>query len=117
MAKATASPPARRRSGDRPRGKAKTPKHKTKETSPPKHGARARGREAARQDRAAHGGAGFFSAEVRKMSAPDRGEMLDRADKALSIRRQCALLCVARSGVYRAKRPDFQLGITCPWSS
>ena len=39
------------------------------------------------------------------MSAPDRGEMLDRADKALSIRRQCALLCVARSGVYRAKRP------------
>src|ERR1035437_9388748 len=37
MAKATASPPARRRSGDRPRGKAKTPKHKTKETSPPKH--------------------------------------------------------------------------------
>ena len=39
------------------------------------------------------------------MSAPDRGEMLDRADKALSIRRQCALLCVARAGVYRAKRP------------
>jgi putative transposase len=39
------------------------------------------------------------------MSVPDRGEMLDRADKALSIRRQCALLCVARSGVYRAKRP------------
>ena len=39
------------------------------------------------------------------MSAPDRGEMLDRADKALAIRRQCALLCVARSGVYRAKRP------------
>ena len=39
------------------------------------------------------------------MSAPDRGEMLDRADKALSIRRQCALLCVARSSVYRAKRP------------
>src|SRR5580704_8519617 len=68
-------------------------------------GARARGREAARQDRAAHGGAGFFSQEVRKMSAPDRREMLDRADKALSIRRQCALLCVARSGVYRAKRP------------
>ena len=39
------------------------------------------------------------------MSAPDRGEMLDRADKALSIRRQCGLLCVARSGVSRAKRP------------
>jgi putative transposase len=39
------------------------------------------------------------------MSAPDRREMLGRADKALSMRRQCALLCVARSGVYRAKRP------------
>ena len=37
MAKATASPPARSHSADRPRGKAKTPKHKTKETSPPKH--------------------------------------------------------------------------------
>src|SRR6202040_731697 len=46
-----------------------------------------------------------FLARRSGMSAPDRGEMLDRADKALSIRRQCALLCVARSGVYRAKRP------------
>jgi putative transposase len=35
------------------------------------------------------------------MSAPDRRAMLDRADNALSIRRQCALLRVARSGVYR----------------
>ena len=41
------------------------------------------------------------------MSAPDRRAMLDRADKALSVRRQCALLGVARSGVYRgrASRP------------
>ena len=31
--------------------------------------------------------------------------MLDRADKALSIRRQCALLGVARSGLYRAGKP------------
>jgi putative transposase len=39
--------------------------------------------------------------------------MLDRADKALSIRRQCALLAVARSGVYRPKRPanDNDLGL------
>jgi hypothetical protein len=35
------------------------------------------------------------------MSAPDRRAMLDRADKAL--RRQCALLGVARSG--RRNRP------------
>ena len=39
------------------------------------------------------------------MSAPDRRAMLDRADKAVSVRRQCALLGVARSGVYRAPKP------------
>ena len=39
------------------------------------------------------------------MSAPDRRAMLDRADQALSLRRQCALLGVARSGVYRARKP------------
>ena len=39
------------------------------------------------------------------MSAPDRRAMLDRADEALSVRRQCALLGVARSGVYRAAKP------------
>src|ERR1700733_10741190 len=54
---------------------------------------------------AAHGRPGFFSQEVRKMSAPDRRAMLDRADKSLSVRRQCALLGVARSGVYRERKP------------
>jgi putative transposase len=39
------------------------------------------------------------------MSTPDRRGMLDRADKVLSIRRQCILLGVARSGVYRTPRP------------
>jgi putative transposase len=39
------------------------------------------------------------------MSAPDRRAMLDRSDRALSVRRQCALLGVARSGVYRARKP------------
>jgi putative transposase len=39
------------------------------------------------------------------MSAPDRRAMLDRADKTLSIRRQCAVIGVARSGVYRARKP------------
>jgi hypothetical protein len=38
------------------------------------------------------------------MSAPDRREMLDRADKALSIRCQGGLLCVARSGVYPGEK-------------
>jgi len=48
------------------------------------------------------------------MSAPDRRAMLDRADKALSVRRQCALLGVARSGVYRGLRPlnDNDVGLT-----
>lgn len=39
------------------------------------------------------------------MSAPDRRALLDRAHGKLSIRRQCALLGVARSGVYREPRP------------
>jgi putative transposase len=39
------------------------------------------------------------------MSAPDRRAMLDRADEALSLRRQCALLGVARFGVYRPAKP------------
>jgi len=47
------------------------------------------------------------------MSAPDRRDMLDRADKTLSIRRQCELLGVARSGVYRPRKPanDNDLGL------
>lgn len=39
------------------------------------------------------------------MSAPDRRALLDREHGKLSIRRQCALLGVARSGVYREQRP------------
>jgi putative transposase len=39
------------------------------------------------------------------MSAPDRRAMLDRAEETLSVRRQCALLGVARSGAYRAAKP------------
>ena len=39
------------------------------------------------------------------MSAPDRRALLDRDDSGLSIRRQCGLLGLARSGVYRLARP------------
>ena len=39
------------------------------------------------------------------MSAPDRRAKLDRAHGDLSVRRQCAMLGVARSGVYRKPRP------------
>ena len=35
------------------------------------------------------------------MSAPDRRAMVERPGKDLSVRRQCALVGVARSGVYR----------------
>jgi putative transposase len=35
------------------------------------------------------------------MSAPDRRKLVDRTDGKLSIRRQCELLGIARSGVYR----------------
>jgi putative transposase len=37
------------------------------------------------------------------MSAPDRRAMIERPGAALSVRRQCALLNLARSGVYRPK--------------
>jgi putative transposase len=48
------------------------------------------------------------------MSAPDRRARLDRDHGRLSIRRQCALLGVARSGVYRPPRPanDDDLALT-----
>jgi len=39
------------------------------------------------------------------MSAPDRRAKLDRGHPDLSMRRQCAMLGVARSGVYRQPRP------------
>ena len=39
------------------------------------------------------------------MSASDRRVLIDRSEPLLSIRRQCVLLGVARSGVYRAPRP------------
>ena len=39
------------------------------------------------------------------MSVSDRRAMLDRGAKVLSIRRQCALVGVARSGVYRPCKP------------
>ena len=37
------------------------------------------------------------------MSAPDRRAMVERPGKDLSVRRQCALLSLTRSGVYRPK--------------
>ena len=37
------------------------------------------------------------------MSAPDRRAMVERPGEDLSVRRQCALVGVARSGVYRPK--------------
>ena len=41
------------------------------------------------------------------MSKPDRAKKLDRDHPGLSIRRQCGLLGLARSGVYRRrKEPD-----------
>jgi len=38
------------------------------------------------------------------MSASDRRALIDRGEPLLSIRRQCVLLGVACSGVYRAPR-------------
>ena len=37
------------------------------------------------------------------MSAPDRRAMVERPGNDLSVRRQCVLLSLTRSGVYRSK--------------
>ncbi|RXG91881.1 hypothetical protein EAV90_27620 [Bradyrhizobium vignae] len=39
------------------------------------------------------------------MGAPDRRGLLQRDHEKLSVRRQCQLLSVARSSVYRPPRP------------
>ena len=38
------------------------------------------------------------------MSAPDRRAMVERPGNDLSVRRQCVLLSLTRSGVYRCRR-------------
>ena len=40
------------------------------------------------------------------MSAPDRRAMVERSGKDLSVRRQCELVGVARSGIYRPASPS-----------
>ena len=47
----------------------------------------------------------FLAREARAVSAPDRRAMVERslATATLSVRRQCALLSLTRSGVYRSK--------------
>jgi putative transposase len=39
------------------------------------------------------------------MSVPDRRALLDRDHRVLSLRRQCQLLGLSRSGVYRTPVP------------
>ena len=59
--------------------------------------------QALRQDRPTDGRTGFLGQEARSMSAPDRRAMVERSGKDLSVRRQCALVGVARSGICRPK--------------
>src|SRR5260370_3331042 len=66
-------------------------------------GARERGGEALCEDWATDGRTGFLGQEARAMSTPDRRAMVERPGKDLSVRRQCTLLNLARSGVYRSK--------------
>ena len=66
-------------------------------------GARTRDGQALRQDRPTDGRTGFLGQEARSMSAPDRRAMVERSGKDLSVRRQCELVGVARSGIYRPK--------------
>src|SRR6202453_2726157 len=67
-------------------------------------GARARSGQALREDRPTDGRTGFLGQEARAMSPPQRRAMVERPAENLSVRRQCELLNVARSGVYRPKK-------------
>src|SRR5260370_39466110 len=64
-------------------------------------GARARDGEALYQDWPVDGRKGFLGQEARAMSVPERRAMVERPCENLSVRRQCALLNLARSGIYR----------------
>ena len=55
------------------------------------------------------------------MSTPDRRARLDRTHADLSIRRQCQMLSLARSGVYRQRGPandnDLEAKLRIGWSA
>jgi hypothetical protein len=48
---------------------------------------------------------GIFSQEVQKMRTPDRRQLVRPGHGLLSIRRQCELLGIARSGIYWPPAP------------
>src|SRR5690606_11443112 len=60
-----------------------------------------RGDEAARQDRPARRGAGFFGQSLRSLSLDRRRMMIDPDHERLSIRRQCELVSISRASFYR----------------
>ena len=66
-------------------------------------------RSALEKDRRAHGGARFFSQRARASGLKERRAMIDREQRELSVRRQCELLRVSRSGLYyepESTRPE-----------
>src|SRR5690606_12717038 len=70
-----------------------------------------RHREAARQDRAADRGAGFFSEGLRSLSIDRRRQMVDSGHASLSIARQCELVGVSRSGFYYQPSGETELNL------
>jgi len=73
---------------------------------------RTRGGQALRQDWPVDGGRDFWP-RARAMRRPDRRAMVERPGKDLSVRRQCVLLNLARSGVYppRARHRGGRSGV------
>ena len=69
---------------------------------------RSRPGQAAREDRAACRGAGFFSQSLRSMSVDRRRSMIEPAHDRLSISTQCRLLTISRSSYYYAPVPETQ---------
>src|SRR5579863_7538602 len=75
-----------------------------------RRGARAGDRQTLQQDRRTDGRAGFLGQEARSMSAPARRAKVERTGAELSVRRQCALLNVALSGVLSPATRDLRRG-------
>ena len=59
---------------------------------------------AAREDRRAHRGTGFFRRRAREVPRPERQAMIDRGAE-VPVKRQAELLDLSRSSVYYTPRP------------
>ena len=76
-----------------------------------RQGGRSGGREAAREDRAAVGGTGFFGESFRSMRLERRRQIIEPEHPQLSVVRQCELVSISRSGFYHRPAGETALNL------